>query len=140
MPGFIILMALLVMTAGSGMAEEAGKASGEKVYPHVEKGHCEVCHVASEADLNSWFTFGSTKKKLRADFNALCLQCHNIALGHGVGKPPKINREQLPLDSEGKINCAITCHNMHVKSEDQKQSRYHLRTTVDRLCQSCHET
>lgn len=139
MPCFILIAALLVMTAGPGMAEEAGKAPTEKIYPHGEKGNCDICHVAPESDLNSWFTFGSTKKRLRSDFNGLCLQCHTVDMGHGVGKRPQMNRERLPLDSDGKITCAITCHDMHIKSEDQKQNHYHLRTTPDRLCHSCHD-
>ena len=139
MSGFIMIVALLVMAAGSGMAGEIGNSPAENIYPHDGKGNCDICHVASSADLRSWFTFGSTKRKLHSDYNALCLKCHNIALGHGVGKSPRINRERLPLDGDGKIACAITCHNMHIKSDDRKQAKFHLRTPVDSLCRSCHD-
>lgn len=139
MSGFITIVALLVMTAGPGMAEETGNSPAGNIYPHDDKGNCDICHLAPESDLRSWFTFGSTKRKLHGDYNALCLKCHNIALGHGVGKRPKTNRERLPLDGDGKIACAITCHNMHIKSDDQKQAKFHLRTPVNSLCRSCHD-
>jgi hypothetical protein len=42
------------------------------------------------------------------------------------------------MDIEGKITCAITCHDMHIKSDDRTQSRYHLRYEKNRLCLSCH--
>jgi hypothetical protein len=136
MSGFILIAALLFMSVGTGMAEETGKPL---TYPHDDKGNCDICHMASESDLRSWFTFGSTKKRLRKDYNGLCQQCHTVDMGHGVGKRPQMNRERLPLDGDGKIACAITCHNMHIKSDDREQAKFHLRTPVDTLCRSCHD-
>ena len=131
----ILFMALLLIPSFSFADEKHPPA---KINPHTDKGNCEQCHVASEEELNSWFTFPSTKKALRKDFNAVCQQCHGVQFGHGVGKWTKINLEGLPMDSQGNIACAITCHDMHAKSDDFKQSRFHLRLPQQALCLSCH--
>lgn len=109
-----------------------------KVSPHGEDADCSICHVAPEKDLRSWFTFPWTKKKFKLDYNSLCRQCHGVDFGHGVGEKPTLNRDGLPLDANETIACAITCHNMHVSSEDPVQNRYHLRISRDKLCFSCH--
>ena len=106
--------------------------------PHGIDGMCQVCHVEPEDTLTGWFTSGTRKRNMILDNNALCRQCHGFDFGHGVGKIPKQNREELPMDKEGKIACAITCHNMHIKSENHAQNRYHLRLKVPNLCLSCH--
>ena len=137
----------LIVTAGFMVLVLSGAVSGNeeitspkvKVSPHGEDADCTVCHVASEADLRSWFTFPSTRKKFNADYNTLCRQCHGVDFGHGVGKKPALNRGGLPLDAQGAIACAITCHNMHIKSEDATQNRYHLRASRENLCFSCHD-
>lgn len=130
----------LVATVVTGVvhAEEAATPSA-KINPHTGKGNCQLCHVATEDDLNGWFTFASTKRAFRKDFNELCRQCHGVQFGHGIGKAPSMNKLDLPLDAEGRIACAITCHNMHVKSDDMVQQKYHLRFTQFKLCVSCHK-
>ncbi|KAF0218289.1 MAG: hypothetical protein FD174_3042 [Geobacteraceae bacterium] len=139
MRGLLFVFAMLLTMPSTGRAEDAASPPAEKINPHGDKGKCEICHVASEEDLNSWFTFSSTKKKLHKDFNALCRQCHGVEFGHGIGKPTKMNLEALPMDAEGKIACAVTCHNVHVKNGDPEQARYYLRLSKDRLCLSCHK-
>lgn len=137
----VILVLLVVLFGSAGPllgADASGSKTGSAVYPHVEKGHCDVCHIAAEDTLNSWFTFPSTKKQLKSDYNSLCRQCHGLDFGHGVGKHPTFNRAELPMDKDGKIACAITCHKMHIKSDDEKQTKYHLRHDQNTLCLSCH--
>jgi len=135
---FNILFFFLIFPA---LAAATGTVKSDipKVNPHDGNGHCDLCHVASRENLDSWFTFPSTKKKMRLDYNATCRQCHGVEFGHGVGKKAKMNKENLPMDAEGKIACAITCHDMHVKAKDPEQARYHLRATQMELCLSCHK-
>lgn len=110
-----------------------------KVSPHGKSAACPSCHVEPEARLGSPLASLEEKRKLKSDFVQVCRQCHGNDFDHGVGKVPPINREQLPLDSAGKIVCAVTCHSMHIKSEDQVQDKYHLRLPYKRLCASCHD-
>ena len=117
--------------------------------PHSDAGDCAVCHVAPADKLRGWFVFGSTKRKLKADLNQLCLKCHTVepvavdslgvGIGHATGKKPAVNHQNLPLASDGTITCAITCHNMHVKSDDRHQQLKHLRSPANSLCVSCHD-
>lgn len=132
---FMVGCFMVIAVYGEGM----GATPSREKSPHVGEGHCKLCHLATEADLDSWFTFSSTKRKLRKDFNELCRQCHGVQFGHGVGKAPALNQRDLPLDAEGKIACAVTCHNMHVKSDDFIQKKYHLRLPQRDLCVSCHK-
>lgn len=114
------------------------KVSGPN--PHKADAACGLCHAASEDVLNSWFSLGSTKRRLTNDPTALCQKCHGLGFGHGVGKHPKLNREDLPLTEAGTIACALTCHNMHLKNPaDAQQKRYMLRLPISRLCASCHD-
>lgn len=129
-------MLLVLLMCSLSFAED--KSPPAKVNPHTDTGNCDYCHVASEDDLNSWFTFPSTKRELRKDFNELCQQCHGMQFGHGVGKWSKVNLEKLPMDLAGNITCAVTCHNMHVKGSDRVQNRFHLRLPHQALCLSCH--
>ncbi len=92
-----------------------------------------------EAKLKSLSVPVSNKQSLRADLVAVCRKCHGVGFGHGVGKKPDMNRESLPLGTDGTITCAITCHNMHLKdATDWHQKRYHLRLPIGKLCISCH--
>lgn len=134
----MLALCLMLVMPVSGRGEEPMPGGAAKANPHAAQGNCEVCHVAGEADLNSWFTLSSTKKRMRKDHVSLCQDCHGVEFGHGVGKWPKMNRENLPLDAEGKIACAITCHDMHIKSSDEKQQKFHLRLGSVKLCLSCH--
>jgi hypothetical protein len=138
------LLALIMIISISHQSIASGESGAEqeikKPSPHGVKGSCQICHVEIEERLNRWslFSFGIDKKKLTMDYNALCRQCHGIAFGHGVGKISKLNREDLPMDMDGKIACAITCHDMHINSDDRTQNHYHLRYEKNKLCLSCH--
>jgi predicted CXXCH cytochrome family protein len=116
-----------------------------KVNPHSESGDCSICHVAPINKLRGWFVFGSTKREMKTDLNQLCLQCHpaepahaggllGVGIGHGIGKKPVINHQNLPLASDGTITCAITCHNIHTSPDNPKR----LRVPYNSLCVSCH--
>ncbi|SNB45275.1 cytochrome C [Geobacter sp. DSM 9736] len=135
----LLLMFVTLMISMPVTGEETPPGSQVTTYPHNDSAKCDLCHEATEEDLKSWFTFSSTKKKMRLDYNEVCWQCHDIDFGHGVGKSPKKNRENLPLDAEGKITCAITCHNMHIKTSEQHQNKFHLRFSHMKLCLSCHD-
>ena len=125
-------------------------AEGVRVNPHTDAGDCAICHVAPADKLRGWFVFGSTKRELKGGLNQLCQKCHTIepdpadgslgvGIGHATGKKTAINRENLPLSSDGTINCATTCHNMHVTSDDRHQQLKHLRSPANTLCVSCHD-
>lgn len=107
--------------------------------PHKDDIDCKICHIASKDDLKSWFTFSSTKRKMIADPVVLCVKCHGTGFGHGTGKKPDINVTDLPLNTDGTITCAITCHNMHISEfKDKAQERFYLRYDNVKLCKSCH--
>lgn len=107
--------------------------------PHLPGATCDLCHEAPAEDLASWFTFPSTKRRLKGGRNGLCQGCHQQDFGHGVGATPRQNKRDLPLDG-GLIACAITCHDMHLPAtEDRFQRRYFLRHKLDDLCRSCHD-
>lgn len=125
-------------------------AGDEKHNPHSDTGDCATCHVASSEKLRGWFVFGATKKEMKADLNQICQRCHKVqpnhadglavvGTGHAIGRKPAVNHENLPLASDGTITCAITCHNMHVTSDDRHQQLKHLRLPVNSLCVSCHD-
>jgi hypothetical protein len=107
--------------------------------PHNDNGDCTICHVYPAETLRSWFVFGSTKRQLKDDLVEVCRKCHGSGFGHAIGKKTAVNHSRLPLDGKGEITCAITCHDMHVQTEDQKQKFYHLRLPFDALCVSCHD-
>lgn len=130
---FVVLMPVFCL------AEQSSLTNQPAVNPHMQSENCDICHVISQDDLNSWFTFPSTKKAMKKDLNSTCQQCHGVEFGHGIGKWTKLNRANLPLDSEGYIACAITCHDMHVKATDQHQNKFHLRAPSMKLCLSCHD-
>ncbi len=107
--------------------------------PHREAADCSVCHVAPEDKLKSWYTLPSTKRKLVSGANEVCLKCHTPGMGHGVGKRPDMNVNGLPLDDDGAITCATTCHNMHIRpTENVLQNRFMLRAVDPQLCLMCH--
>jgi hypothetical protein len=139
MKKLIVSLLWIVFPVSSVVAsEKVGELPLKATSPHGVDGQCHTCHVESEDSLNSWFTFTSTKKKLILNYNAVCQQCHGLDFGHGVGKKPALNREGLPLDETGKIACAVTCHDIHIRSDDLSQNRYHLRLKGGALCLSCH--
>src|SRR6266545_1906524 len=74
-----------------------GEQSGvnpEQRNPHTGK-KCTICHFETEKKLNSRLISKSLKMKLRGGANAVCLKCHSVEKGHGVGKKPALNNEQL---------------------------------------------
>lgn len=108
--------------------------------PHADSGACSVCHVASVETLRGWFVWPATKRQLVADPTTLCQKCHGVSFGHGVGKKTHMNRAGLPVSDDGVINCALTCHDMHISGvDDASQQRYHLRYPLAKLCVSCHD-
>lgn len=139
----VISLMMLFMTTSLSQAEEV------KNNPHSDSGDCAICHVASADKLRSWFVFGSTKRELKDDLNHICQQCHTVQInssaglgvgvGHATGKKPSVNHQQLPLAPDGTITCAITCHDMHVLSNDKHQQLKHLRVPANALCISCHD-
>lgn len=134
MLAFLSPLAMVWAQGESGVTASPGKAN-----PHHGDGGCGACHVASEAELKSFFTSDGKKRSLRADLVAVCRQCHGVGFGHGVGKKPELNRASLPLAADGTITCAVTCHDMHLPDvSDRHQNRYHLRLPIERLCVSCH--
>jgi hypothetical protein len=133
---FLFVCIIAVSITNLGAASEPNIVNN----PHTGKGDCSICHVASVNELRSWFVFGSTKRRLTKDRIALCQQCHGISFGHGIGKKPVMNRASLPLNADGTVNCAVTCHDMHInESEDAAQLRMHLRLPHVKLCFSCHD-
>jgi hypothetical protein len=137
-------MALLLLSATISFAQEL------KVSPHSDNGDCAICHVAPTEKLRSWFAFGSTKREMKPDLDKICRGCHviepeqagslGVGKGHAAGKKPAINVNNLPLAKDGTINCATTCHNLHISS-DAKPSLVHkrLRASSNELCTSCHK-
>ncbi|MBI5482949.1 MAG: cytochrome C [Deltaproteobacteria bacterium] len=124
-------------------------ADGGKAGPHSDSGDCSICHVAPADKLRSWFALGSTKRELKHDLIKLCTNCHTVkpdeangiavGVGHATDKKPETNHQNLPLSNDGTINCATTCHNMHVTADDRRQQKQHLRLPVNSLCIACHD-
>ena len=113
----------------------------EKTNPHSEE-KCQVCHTAPNEVLtkeNAAEAESVQKRQMRTDLVDLCVQCHKgrVESEHVVGVPTNLNREILPLDHEGKITCATTCHDVHTK--DPGLVRGLVRHPVDTLCLSCHD-
>ncbi len=100
--------------------------------------HCIICHTTAAKDDIVIVTSDAPAVQINKDLNAICLSCHSRSYGHGIDNKPLVNRNNLPLNSDGKISCAITCHNMHARSSDLVQSRYYLRLPASELCLSCH--
>lgn len=140
---FVLLMlagAVMLSPVSSCADTESAAQNLHGKNPHTDNGDCSLCHVAPEDKLRGWFVFPATKQQLVTDPNTVCRKCHGVSFGHGIGKKPLMNRYGLPLDAAGTINCALTCHEMHVKgTEDINQQRYHLRLPHSKLCVSCHD-
>lgn len=135
---FVSLVALYSVRTVQAAGPETAAAKGKN--PHGDNGDCSICHVAPVEKLRGWFVFPATKRQLVADPTTLCQKCHGVSFGHGVGKKPHINRSGLPLSADGTINCALTCHDMHISGvDDDTQQRFHLRLPQSVLCVSCHD-
>lgn len=135
---FFVLLLVFALPASILAQEAPSGAVDKKLNPHTGKGNCQVCHTEAEESLNAWSLFGSSKRRMKADHNTICIQCHGVQFGHGVGKVPETNVDDLPLDENGKIACALTCHSIHIQAKDPTQNHYHLRFPVNRICESCH--
>lgn len=107
--------------------------------PHSSNGDCSLCHVIPVEKLHSWFVFTSTKRQLKGGPVEVCQKCHGSGFGHATGRRTSQNHSKLPLNDDDTITCATTCHQMHIRAEDPKQTFYHLRLPVDSLCISCHD-
>lgn len=112
----------------------------EKTNPHRDQ-KCQVCHTAPDellAKENPAENETIRRKLMRTDLINLCSQCHKTSAEneHLVGVATKLNRQNLPLDHEGKITCATTCHDAHTKNPGL--GRFFLRADPNSLCFSCH--
>ena len=136
---FVLLLGGLVFCGFCIAGDKAARAK-YGASPHSDSGDCSLCHVSSVEALRGWFVFDSTKRKLKDGPVEVCKKCHGLGFGHATGKRPVVNHAELPLSDDGTINCATTCHNMHIRAEDPKQTFYHLRLPFDFLCISCHDT
>lgn len=139
----ILSMALFLLTYAISFAEDP------KVSPHSESGDCAICHVAPADKLRGWFVLGSTKREMKDNLNQVCLKCHPLEIahadnflavgkGHAISKKPEVNLKNLPLADNGTINCATTCHNIHVTADNADLYPKRLRVPTNDLCTSCH--
>lgn len=136
----LFLGALTLFTTSSNAGSDPGPQDLHGKNPHGDSGDCSLCHVAPVEKLRGWFVFPATKRQLVADPTTLCQKCHGVSFGHGVGKKTHMNRSGLPLGANGTINCALTCHDMHISGvDDETQQRFHLRLPQSILCVSCHD-
>lgn len=133
------MLSSLLVFGETGVAGDMAARAKFGASPHNDNGDCTICHAYPAETLRGWFVLGSTKRKLKDGPTDLCLKCHGSGFGHAIGKKTAVNHGDLPLDEKGEITCAITCHEMHVRTEDQKQKYYHLRMPFDSLCISCHD-
>lgn len=113
----------------------------EMTNPH-KSGNCQVCHLAPSDLLTKEKSSENEllqKKQMRTDSISLCTTCHKAAIEseHRVGIGTKLNKENLPLNHQGDMTCATTCHDMHTK--EPALTRYLLRKPFDALCLSCHD-
>lgn len=113
----------------------------EKTNPHKDE-KCQACHTAPNdllAKENAAEAEIIQRRQMRTDLIDLCVQCHRASqeAEHTVGMGTKLNRENLPLDHEGKITCATTCHDVHTKDPDFMRGL--VRHSPDKLCLSCHD-
>ncbi|MDT8318795.1 MAG: hypothetical protein RQ824_12535 [bacterium] len=114
--------------------------------PHL-KLQCNACHKAPD-ELLLRVKKGAGKggdqgeaRAMKSDLNGLCLDCHRAGNNdHSIAKVPKINNSNLPLDSDGRITCATTCHDVHTKnSVNTAVIKGLLRIPPEDLCFSCHD-
>lgn len=95
---------------------------------HFSDKGCHNCHLDMKKP-----------KLLKEGPNKLCEGCHpDVHPTHKVGVKTKLNREHLPLDEEGRITCAYTCHIMHSKGDSVFEKKL-LRMDINKLCFSCHD-
>lgn len=140
LPTILFIGAMTISESNSIAAIDSNTQNTHAKNPHGIDADCSICHVASVEKLRGWFVFPSTKRQLVADPTSICRNCHGVSFGHGIGKKPHMNRADLPLGADGTINCALTCHEMHISGvDDDIQQHYHLRLSPSKLCVSCHD-
>lgn len=113
----------------------------ERTNPHRDQ-KCEVCHTSPTELLTKEGPAEDEilqRRVMRTDLIDLCVQCHKASVEseHTVGIPTKLNTGNLPLDPQGNITCATTCHDVHTK--DPGLEKRMLRHSFDTLCLSCHD-
>lgn len=95
---------------------------------HLSSNSCYECHE----DINK-------PKLLIGGPDMVCKRCHpSMLINHKVGVITRLNRENLPLDEEGRITCAYTCHNVHPEGNSDFEKKL-LRMEVNKICFSCHD-
>lgn len=138
----VCMVALLILTGCTIPA----LLKGDVENPHLKR-KCSACHKAPdelllrvEAGEGDEGDLGEAKA-LKSDLNGICTGCHEPGKGdHAIGEVPKINIRHLPLDSDGKITCAVTCHDVHTKNIDNPAAKKRLlRLPQTELCLSCHD-
>jgi hypothetical protein len=117
----VILSVWQISLASQSVTEEVNSLKGHK---------CIDCHTLNNQ--------GQIIKLPSSSLNSVCIKCHNIS-GHKSGAKPILNKGNLPLDADGTINCATTCHNIHATTSDIAHNRYFLRLPPEKLCFSCHD-
>ncbi len=138
-PAVLVQKGAVVNKTNPNFLKEAGV--NEITNPHKDS-NCKVCHLAPAELLTKEKPSASEllqKKQMRTDLTGLCATCHKASLetDHRVGIGTKLNKTPLPLDHQGNLNCATTCHDVHIK--DPALSKKMLRDTFDALCLSCHD-
>ena len=140
---FVVITLSTLLLIGISSGQESAPKVARPSNPHSDNGDCSVCHVAPVEKLRgfrSWFVSGEIKRELITDHTTLCRKCHPDGFKHGAGKKMKKKPMDIPLSEDGVVNCATSCHNMHITDvEEENQQYYHLRYLGDKLCVKCHE-
>ena len=140
---FMISMVAAFMFGGCSLP---ALFKGDAENPHLKR-KCRACHsvpdelLASVGKGEGEGDYSGEARALKSDLNGICTGCHEPGKGdHAVGNVPGINKRHLPLDREGRITCAITCHDVHTKnSDDPVVMKGLLRLHPTDLCLSCHD-
>ena len=131
------MVTILIM----GGCKTPAQLKGEVERPH-SKMECSTCHKPHD-DLLTKVEKGEGEgegRLLKLDLNGICLGCHEPGKGaHAIAEVPKINKHNLPLGPDGRITCAVTCHNVHTNSDDPAVINGLLRLHPNELCLSCHD-
>ena len=138
---FICMVTILIM----GGCRTPALLKGAVERPH-SKMECSTCHKSHD-DLPTKVEKGEGDEPyvekgglLKSDLNGICLGCHEPGKeDHAIAEVPKVNRHNLPLGPDGRITCAVTCHNVHTNSDDPAVINGLLRLHPNELCLSCHD-
>ena len=138
---FICMVTILIM----GGCRLPSLLKGDAENPHLKR-ECNACHKAP-VELLAMVEKGEGDESdveearvLKSDLNGICLGCHEPGKGdHAIGEVPRINKHNLPLGPDGRITCAVTCHNVHTNSDDPAVINGLLRLHPNELCLSCHD-